>query len=94
MVATPTQSRILKFALFEVDLEAGELRKSGMRQKLAGQPFEVLRLIRLKQLPATQACMGAPWILHSADVERRKAERNRPAPPPTVDSAQLALEIP
>src|ERR1700676_2236536 len=45
MVATPTQSRILKFALFEVDLEAGELRKSGMRQKLAGQPFEVLRLL-------------------------------------------------
>src|SRR6202171_995493 len=39
------QSRILKFALFEVDLEAGELRKSGMRQKLAGQPFEVLRLL-------------------------------------------------
>ena len=45
MVATPTQSRILKFALFEVDLEAGELRKSGMRQKLAGQPFEVLKLL-------------------------------------------------
>jgi TolB-like protein/DNA-binding winged helix-turn-helix (wHTH) protein len=43
--ATRTQSRILKFALFEVDLEAGELRKSGMRQKLAGQPFEVLRLL-------------------------------------------------
>jgi TolB-like protein/DNA-binding winged helix-turn-helix (wHTH) protein/tetratricopeptide (TPR) repeat protein len=45
MVATPTQSRIVKFALFEVDLEAGELRKSGLRQKLAGQPFEVLRLL-------------------------------------------------
>jgi TolB-like protein/DNA-binding winged helix-turn-helix (wHTH) protein len=28
-----------------VDLDAGELRKSGMRQKLAGQPFEVLRLL-------------------------------------------------
>jgi TolB-like protein/DNA-binding winged helix-turn-helix (wHTH) protein/tetratricopeptide (TPR) repeat protein len=45
MVATPTQSRILKFALFEVDLEAGELRKSGMRQKFAGQPFQVLQLL-------------------------------------------------
>jgi TolB-like protein/DNA-binding winged helix-turn-helix (wHTH) protein len=41
-VATPTQSRILRFAAFDVDLQAGELRKSGMRQKLAGQPFEVL----------------------------------------------------
>jgi len=57
-------------------------------------PTTVLRLIRLKQLPATQACVGAPWVLHRADVEQCKAERNRPAPPPTVDSAQLALEIP
>jgi len=57
-------------------------------------PTTVLRLIRVKQLPATQACVGAPWILHRAEVERCVAERNRPAPPPTVDSAQLALEIP
>jgi TolB-like protein/DNA-binding winged helix-turn-helix (wHTH) protein len=28
-----------------VDLEGGELRKSGLRQKLTGQPFEVLRLL-------------------------------------------------
>jgi excisionase family DNA binding protein len=57
-------------------------------------PTTVLRLIRLKQLPATQACVGAPWIMRRADVERCKAERNHPGTPPTVDSAQLALEIP
>jgi hypothetical protein len=56
-------------------------------------PTTVLRLIRLKQLPATQACVSAPWILRSADVERCVAERNRPATPPMVDSAQLILEI-
>jgi TolB-like protein len=39
------QSRIRKFGVFEIDLDTGELRKSGMRQKLAGQPFEVLRLL-------------------------------------------------
>jgi len=44
MVA-PTHSRIVKFGLFEVDLEAGEVRKSGIRQKLAGQPFQVLQLL-------------------------------------------------
>jgi adenylate cyclase len=44
-VATPTQSSILRFALFEVDLEAGELRKSGVRLKLVGQPFQVLQLL-------------------------------------------------
>ena len=57
-------------------------------------PTTVLRLIRLKQLPATQSCVGAPWILHRADVEGCMADRNHPVSPPTVDSAQLALEIP
>lgn len=56
-------------------------------------PTTVLRLIRLKQLLATQACAGAPWILRRADVERCVAERSRPETPPTVNSAQLALEI-
>jgi TolB-like protein/DNA-binding winged helix-turn-helix (wHTH) protein len=44
-VATPIQSRVVKFGVFEIDLEAGELRKSGVRQNLAGQPFEALRLL-------------------------------------------------
>ena len=39
------RSRVLKFGVFEVNLDAGELRKSGMRQKLTGQPFEVLKLL-------------------------------------------------
>jgi len=57
-------------------------------------PTSILRLIRLKQLPATQACVSAPWILRKADVERCLAERNHRATPPTVNSAQLILEIP
>jgi DNA invertase Pin-like site-specific DNA recombinase len=56
-------------------------------------PTTVLRLIRLKQLPASQACVSAPWILHKADLERCVAERNHPVTPLTVDSAQLILEI-
>jgi DNA-binding winged helix-turn-helix (wHTH) protein len=35
-------SRILKFGVFEVDPTAGELRKHGMKQKLAGQPMQLL----------------------------------------------------
>jgi DNA-binding winged helix-turn-helix (wHTH) protein len=35
-------SRILKFGVFEVDPKAGELRKHGMKQKLAGQPMQLL----------------------------------------------------
>jgi TolB-like protein/DNA-binding winged helix-turn-helix (wHTH) protein/Tfp pilus assembly protein PilF/tRNA A-37 threonylcarbamoyl transferase component Bud32 len=45
MQTVPGPSRVLKFGVFEVDLQAGELRRSGMRQKLAGQPFQVLQLL-------------------------------------------------
>jgi TolB-like protein/DNA-binding winged helix-turn-helix (wHTH) protein/Tfp pilus assembly protein PilF len=45
MERPPTQSPLLKFGVFEVDLASGELRKSGMRQNLSGQPFEVLRIL-------------------------------------------------
>ena len=56
-------------------------------------PTTVLRLIRLKQLAAKQACVNAPWILSKADVERCLAERNSATTPPTADPAQLSLEI-
>ena len=45
----PTEStpraRIVRFGVFEVDLCVGELRKSGMRIKLHGQPLEVLGML-------------------------------------------------
>jgi TolB-like protein/DNA-binding winged helix-turn-helix (wHTH) protein len=41
----PNQPRVVKFGVFEVDLQAGEVRKAGMRQKLAGQPFQVLQAL-------------------------------------------------
>jgi excisionase family DNA binding protein len=54
----------------------------------------VLRLIRLKKLPATQACEGAPWIMRKADVQSCLVERNRVViTPPPDNSKQLALEI-
>jgi TolB-like protein/DNA-binding winged helix-turn-helix (wHTH) protein/Tfp pilus assembly protein PilF len=45
MAAIPSQPRVVKFGIFEVDLQAGEVRKAGMRQKLAGQPFQVLQAL-------------------------------------------------
>ncbi len=41
----PKQPEVVKFGVFEVDLTAGEVRKAGMRQKLAGQPFQVLQAL-------------------------------------------------
>jgi DNA invertase Pin-like site-specific DNA recombinase len=71
----------------------GEMSVSEVAAALGVTPTTVLRLIRLKQLHAMQACVSAPWILRRADVERCVAERNHPATPPMVDSAQLILEI-
>jgi excisionase family DNA binding protein len=71
-----------------------EMSVSEVAAALDVTPTTVLRLIQQKQMPATQPCVGAPWILHRADVERCLAERNQPAPPPTGDSKQLSLEIP
>ena len=72
----------------------GEMSVSETADALGVTPTTVLRLIRLKQLSASQACVSAPWILRRADVEQCVARRNHPATPPTVDSAQLTLEIP
>jgi DNA invertase Pin-like site-specific DNA recombinase len=70
-----------------------ELSVSQTAVVLGVTPTTILRLIRLKQLPATQACAGAPWILRTEDVERCLARRNQPETPPMVDSAQMTLEI-
>jgi TolB-like protein len=42
MGSSPQQARILRFGVFEADLRTGELRKSGLKLKLSGQPFQVL----------------------------------------------------
>src|SRR5882762_1904455 len=45
-MAPPVQtSRVLQFGAFQVDLRAGELRKSGSRIKLQEQPFQVLSML-------------------------------------------------
>src|SRR5215831_15631377 len=38
-------SHVIRFATFEVDLQAQELRKSGLRLKLIGQPIQVLAIL-------------------------------------------------
>jgi TolB-like protein/DNA-binding winged helix-turn-helix (wHTH) protein len=38
-------AQVIRFATFEVDLRAGELRKSGLKLKLTGQPFQVLVIL-------------------------------------------------
>ena len=42
MPSSSSEARLLRFAVFEVDLAAGELRKNGARIRLQEQPFQVL----------------------------------------------------
>ena len=39
------KAQLLRFATFEVDFQAGELRKGGLKLKLSGQPFQVLAIL-------------------------------------------------
>src|ERR1700690_1245418 len=45
MVQPATNRRSVQFGLFELDLDARELRKSGVRIKLQEQPFQILSLL-------------------------------------------------
>jgi len=45
MAHTVSKSRIIRFGAFEVDLDKAELRKSGLKVRLRGQPFQVLSIL-------------------------------------------------
>lgn len=44
-MSEPVTSRVFRFGLFELDLDARELRKSGVRIKLQDQPFLILSML-------------------------------------------------
>jgi TolB-like protein len=76
MEPAPRESRILRFGVFEVDLQVGQLRKSGMRQKLAAQPFGVLRVL----------------LEHPQQLITREELRQRIWPKDTFVDYELALK--
>jgi excisionase family DNA binding protein len=56
-------------------------------------PTTIFRLIQVKQLPATQICGNAPWILLKQDVDRYREARTQATPPPTENLTKLLFEI-
>jgi TolB-like protein/DNA-binding winged helix-turn-helix (wHTH) protein len=77
LIATSTSPpRVVRFGVFEVDLTAGEVRKAGLRKKLAGQPFQVL-----------QALLERP-----GEVVTREELRQRIWPENTFVDYELALK--
>src|SRR5690242_4634278 len=45
MASSGNAPSLVRFGTFEVDLEAGELRKNGLKLKLQDQPFQVLTML-------------------------------------------------
>jgi len=56
-------ARVIRFGVFEVDLRAGELRKSGLKIKLQEQPFQVLAMLlqRLGDVVTREELQKAVW---------------------------------
>jgi DNA-binding winged helix-turn-helix (wHTH) protein len=76
MAPIPNQSHVVKFGIVEVDLAAGEVRKAGMRQELAGQPFQVLQTL----------------LEHPQEVVTREELRERLWPDNTFVDYELTLK--
>ena len=61
MFPPPTTSRLIRFAAFEVDLKAGEVRRDGQCLRLQEQPLQVLTML----------------VEHAGDVVTRDELRGR-----------------
>src|SRR6266480_276235 len=75
-VTMPNQPRFVRFGIFEVDLQTGEVRKGGLKQKLAGQPFQVLQVL----------------LEHPQEIVTREELRQRMWPGNTFVDYELALK--
>ena len=76
MDLAPGQSRVVKFGVVEADLQSGELRKAGMRQKLSGQPIQVLQAL----------------LEHPREIVTREQLRQRLWPDSTSVDYELGLK--
>jgi DNA-binding winged helix-turn-helix (wHTH) protein/Tol biopolymer transport system component len=71
-VAEPrTPPAIVRFGIFEVDLQARELRKNGSKLKLTGQPFQVLAILleRAGELVTREELQKRLWPDTFVDVD-------------------------
>src|SRR6266436_2625966 len=61
--ATQTPA-VRRFGTFEINLQSGELRKSGMRLRLSGQPFQVLAVLveRPGELVTREELRSKLWL--------------------------------
>ena len=62
---------LVRFGTFEVDLRAGEVRKSGVKLRLTGQPFQILAILleTPRELATREELQKRLWPDTVADVE-------------------------
>jgi excisionase family DNA binding protein len=73
--------------------ERNELNAAEVAAVLGVSAATVLRLIRIKELPATQACAGAPWIVKQTDVDAFIARREAFTGPQSANPGQLSIDL-
>src|ERR1700743_920841 len=71
MAMDPSPERVVRFQNFELSVQTGELRKSGRRLKITGQPVEILLMLleRPGQLVTREEIQNRLWPGTLVDVD-------------------------
>src|SRR5260370_16807152 len=98
MEQTHRSPRNVRFGVFEADMEAGELRKHGLRLKLSEQPFQILAMLvaRPGEVVSREVLRERLWPsdtfvdfdhgLNNAVMRLRAFFGSPSAPPPSTDT--------
>src|SRR5664279_115229 len=72
MAETQSRPRLVRFGVFEADVQTGELRKNGVKLKFSGQPFQVLAILleRPGEVVTREELQKRLWPDTFVDVER------------------------
>jgi len=72
MAETQSRPRLIRFGLFEADVQTGELRRDGLKLKFSGQPFQVLAILleRPGEMVTREELQKRLWPDTFVDVER------------------------
>jgi DNA-binding response OmpR family regulator len=72
---------VIRFGVFEADLETGELRKNGVKVRLQEQPFVILKLLLAEpgQVVSRERLRNVLWpVTCSRPIPLRKPRSGRP----------------
>jgi len=71
----------------------GELTAQEAAAMLGVSAATILRMIRIKRLPATQSCLGAPWAIRQEDFDAFLVRNLLNEGPQSANSNQLSIDL-